>query len=176
MSSYNPTWQTPKTDRTEADTTYAAYLNNKGDYDYLNDYMAYLGEDPVGDDVPLANNDEITDWDAGLPGAMTQDDFNRVNGNIWVVGKALRLGVTVYTKAPLTPANKHFDVVQEGVQKIYNAYHRTTTPPVPEQPYNTWQKWNDIEQIIADAYDYAQNRFFPKCGTDTYCGEGGLLL
>lgn len=177
MSTYNPTWETPKTDRTKEDTVYAAYLNNKGDYDYLNDYNAYLGEDSIGEDVPLSNNREITDWDAGLPGALTKEDYTRVNGNIYFVAKKLDLKkVSVWNNFSLTPVVATFELTQNGIQAIYDAYHLSTTPEPPEMPYNTWDKWNAIEQIIYDAYTYSQNRTFPKCGNDVFCGEEGILI
>ena len=38
------------------------------------------------------------------------------------------------------------------------------------------EKWNDIEEILDRVHSYIENRYFPRCGSDTFCGEGGLLL
>lgn len=169
-------WSDPVTDRKKEDTVYAAYLNNKGDYDYLNDYSAYLGEDAIGEDVPLSNNSEIVDWDAGLPGSLTTADYTRVNDNIYVVAVMLGVNVSVWASIPLTPSVSTFKLTQEGIQTIYDTYHLSTTPAPPEMPYNTYDKWNAIEQILYDAYTFSQNRTFPKCGSDVFCGEEGILI
>lgn len=171
-------WITPVYDRTLEDAQYAARLGAKGDYDYLNDYIAYLGEDETGEDAALSGNDEIVDWDAGLKGALNRSDLARIEGNIAVLAEDLGIEVTTYTASgiPTVLGVSYYRNLLRNVAAIREKYHTTRTPTVPEEPLNTYGKWNDIEQILYEVHDWNENRYFARCGTDTYCGEGGLLL
>lgn len=169
-------WITPVFDRTDDDAAYAAALNAKGDYDYLNDYIAYLGEDVAGDELAPSRNSEITDWDAGLKGALNKSDLLRIEGNIAILAEDLGIDAVTYKEIPDTPQKAYYRNILGNVAAIRDKYHTARTPTVPEEPLNTYQKWNDIEQILYEVHDWNTNRFFFRCGTDVYCGEGGTLL
>lgn len=168
-------WEKPVFDRTKKEAEYAGRLNAKGDYDYLNDYICYLGEEMAGDNAAPSSNREILDWDAGLKGVLKRSDLERITGNIKVLEEELKLTGEMKEISD-TPSESFFRDILEKVSVIRENFSTRETPPVPEEPLNTAQKWNDIEKILSDAYDWIQNRYFPRCGTDTYCGESGLLL
>lgn len=169
-------WITPVYDRTSDEAAYAAKLTGKGDYDYLNDYMAYFGEGELGEDIALTTNQEIVDYDAGLKGSLSVSDLERIEGDIKVLADDLGLEVTTYAAIPITPTVKFYRSIVNAVQAIYDKYHTTRTPTPPAEPLNTYDKWNDIEEILDIVHEWNANRYFPRAGTDTYCGEGGILL
>lgn len=176
MSDYNPSWIDPVYDRTKEDAVYAAYLNNKGDYDYLNDYQAYVGEDAIGEDIAPSNNREITDWDAGLPGAMIRSDMSRIWGDIYIIANILDVKIVYWEDVALIPNTNNYTALRNDLINIRACYPMPFVPAVPNLPYNTYDKMNDVERILYEVYNWVTHRDFAKCGNDTYCGEGGFLI
>lgn len=170
-------WIQPVYDRTEGEVEYAGKLNAKGDYDYLNDYICYLGEMEAGEDTAPSSDSEIVDWDAGLKGTLNASDLERIEGDVAILAADLNIEAATYEgRIPDTPQESYYRNLLKNVAAIREQHPTRDTPEVPEEPLNTFQKWNDIEEILDRVHSYIENRYFPRCGSDTFCGEGGLLL
>lgn len=122
--------------------------------------------------------DEQTEWNSGLKGALNKSDLERIQNNIQLLSEVLELDLTVTVVVPDPPTISFFDEIRENTESIRGAYmiHKTT-PTVPEQPLNMIEKWNDIEKILEDVYGILLNNFNYYCGNEIYAGEEtGLLL
>lgn len=149
-------------DRTQKDVDKVIELNKK----YLSGAITY---------------DEIRKWntgingEAGLKGAFNLSDINRNEHNCQIIGGVLATTISVKEwEYGDIPKISDYSRIRENVQKIRSAFITySDTPEVPEQPLNTYQKWNDIERILHDVY-YIYTRFQESryyCG-EIYAGEG----
>lgn len=151
-------WIRPVTDRTESDVVYAQTILNKSWEELTTEEQkAYIG---------------------GLKGCMNRSDFERIENDMQILLDVLEIAADTYVGAvPNIPTQSYFNHMEQNITAIRAAYNvHTDTPPVPEQPYNTWEKYNAIEQILADVYEMvtAQIKYFAG---ELYCGDTvGLLL
>ena len=120
---------------------------------------------------------EKREWSAGMKGSLNISDLTRIQNNIQLLSDVLELNLTV-SDVPEIPTVTLFDEIRENTGKIRSAYCiHSTTPTVPEEPVNTFEKWTDIEKILSDVYEILLNNFHYYCGTEIYAGESsGLLL
>lgn len=120
---------------------------------------------------------EKTEWCAGMKGALNASDLDRVQNNIQLLSEVLEIELNV-SDTPEFPTKAFFDEIITNTEAIRNAYCiHDTTPVTPQEPLNTFQKWNDIEKILTDVYEILLNNFYYYCGNDIYAGEEtGLLL
>lgn len=115
----------------------------------------------------------------GHKGALNRQDLERIENNIQILMDVLEINGTSYAgKVPEFPAESYFARMKENVTAIREGYCvHETTPKVPELPYNTWEKYNAIEQILADVYEVVNAQFNYYAGEEIYTGEEtGLLL
>lgn len=122
---------------------------------------------------------ERQEWLAGMRGCLNKTDLKRIENDIHVIAQLLSLPLqSNKDNIPDIPDSLYFQTLLDNVQRIRDTeYLHNDTPPVPCQPLNTWQKWNDVERILHDIYDiYNDNnsRFF-YCGTEIFTGETGLI-
>lgn len=156
--SYPYRWIPPVTDRTQGDVEYAQNLIAAG-WENLTavQRLEYL---------------------AGLKGCLNVSDLSRIENNIQILTDVLELGNTSHVEdVPDFPTDAYFSDMRSNVSAIREAYCiHAGTPTVPELPYNTWQKFNAIEQILADVYEVLSAQFTYYTG-EIYSGEGiGLIL
>ena len=60
----------------------------------------------------------------------------------------------VYDPPKEIPTQIYYTKLLDAVSVIYNAgYRYVSTPNVPKQPLNTFEKWNNIEQILKDCFE-----------------------
>ena len=120
---------------------------------------------------------EKREWSAGMKGSLNTSDLTRIQNNIQLLSDVLELNLTV-SDVPEIPTVTLFGEIRENTGKIRSAYCiHSITPTVPEEPVNTFEKWNDIEKILSDVYEILLNNFHYYCGTEIYAGESsGLLL
>ena len=116
------------------------------------------------------------DGNAGLKGAFTISDIKRIEYNCELIGELLAVEVPVKSwKYGDIPRESDYRRILVNVQNIRDAYIvYSDTPQVPEQPLNSYQKWNDIERILHDVYTIyinIQNSYY-YCGSEIYAGEG----
>jgi len=125
------------------------------------------------------SEEEKAEWIAGMKGCLNKLDLKRNENNIAIIARLLKVDVTTYQgRIPELPDRAYFDNLLGNVQLLRTAgYVRADTPKVPAQPINTYQKLNDIEQILYDIYSAYNTNFGYYCGNEIYCGdEVGFLL
>lgn len=117
-------WITPITDRTQADVLYAKSV-------------------------------EYTATD--LKGALNRSDLERIGENIYVILGMMGYDIDLESFSdiltpPEIPNVSYYNKLQYYLNVIVSSgYVFSTTPPIPARPYTVYHKWNDIEQILADA-------------------------
>lgn len=150
-------------DRTQEDVDRVKYLNEQ----YLNGTIT---------------EDEKHEWNTGingkvgLKGAFNLSDIKRNENNCKIIGELVAAPVIIkewdYGDIPKI---SDYARIRENVQKICSAFiTHSDTPEVPNQPLNTYQKWNDIEKILHDVYYIyvrLKNSYY-YCDTEMYAGEG----
>ena len=87
-------------------------------------------------------------------GHCNYNDLNRIEGNCEVLKNFL--GVVIQTRTWIRsdfPTVSDFDRIRNNIQSLRDAYYTyPETPNTPENPINTWPKFNDIERILRDIY------------------------
>lgn len=112
----------------------------------------------------------------GLKGALNLSDLKRIENNTQIIGGLVSAVVNVKSwEYGDIPRVSDYRRIKDNVQKIKDAFMvHHDTPEVPEQPLNTYQKWNDIEKILHDVYYIyvrLKNSYY-YCDTEMYAGEG----
>nr|DAQ87121.1 MAG TPA: hypothetical protein [Caudoviricetes sp.] len=103
-------------------------------------------------------------------GFLNATDLERVESNTELIAGYLAIPVTVKKgwKTGDLPRISDFQRIRDNVEKIRSGYViRADTPVTPVQPLNTWQKWNDLEQILYDVFWI----YFNNLNNKDYCGE-----
>lgn len=86
-------------------------------------------------------------------GFMNAADFNRIEGNLEILAEMTGFAFSsVSWDVSGYPTTADYDRYITALTLIREFASFTTTPEMPELPINTWQKWNAIEKIMADAY------------------------
>lgn len=129
-------------------------------------------------------NGTITDaekeiWNTGMKGAINAEDLNRIESNIFAI--ASRMGIlekiqkcrTDWEKTDI-PRPDDYERIRANTRTIKSALRYSTgVASVPERPFNTYDKWNDIERILYDIDDM-YTRIIDSlyhCGDNLYAGE-----
>lgn len=122
-------------------------------------------------------DDEKTEWKNGIKGALNKSDLERIQNNTQLLSDVLEIELTVST-VPELPTQSFYAQIIQNTEAIRDAYCiHSTTPVTPQEPLNTYQKWNDIERILTDVYTILLNNFHYYCGNEIYSGDDtGLLL
>lgn len=120
---------------------------------------------------------ERTEWRKDLIGALNVSDIERIEHNTDVIaGFFEKLLPTKVWKTGDIPRVSDYARIRSNVAAIRNIFPASfpALPPVPDQPLNTYQKWNDIEKILYSIYTIYQAMLknLNYCGTEIYAGEG----
>ena len=112
-------------------------------------------------------------------GVLNADDINRIENNTGDIADKIAVPVTVKSwSVGGLPRISDYKRIRDNVERIRQGYGiRSGTPVTPEQPLNTYQKWNDIERILFDVndlYDRTENAR-AYCG-EIFAGEGVGIL
>lgn len=102
---------------------------------------------------------------------INASDLNRIEKNTEVIGQRISAPVSVRADWEIGGLPRHSDYqrIKENTRMIRAGYLvHDDTPAVPERPYNTFQKWNDIEKILYDVFSIYVKNF----GNVIYCGDG----
>lgn len=119
-------------------------------------------------------DEEKSEWNGNSKGAFNLLDINRIEHNISSIASLLIVFVdTKQWKYGDIPRVSDYERIRTNVQKIEDSWILSDLPEVPEQPLNTFQKWNDIEKILHDIYrNYKRYReSYYYCGTEIFAGE-----
>lgn len=144
-------------DRTQADVDRAVYLTSKETFNDLTD-------------------EEKAEFMGDLKGALNRSDLERIKNNIELLNEVLELKSTV-SDIPELPKAPYYQELIKNVTAIRDAASvKKTTPVVPSEPLNTFQKWNDIELILWDVYDILTNNFHYYAGEQLFAGDSTALL
>lgn len=103
-------------------------------------------------------------------GFINASDVERVETNTELIAGYIAVPVTVKKNWKIgdLPRVSDFKRIRDNVEKIRSGYViRADTPETPVQPLNTWQKWNDLEQILYDIFWI----YFNNLNNKDYCGE-----
>ena len=149
---YPYTWIEPVTDRTQADVDYAKELLGKTWHELCDDQKnEYIG---------------------GLKGSLNRSDLERIENNIQILLDVLEINSKSYVeKVPEFPNTTYYDKMHENVEAIRSRHAvHTDTPATPELPFNTWNKINAIEKILADVYEIANSQFY-YYSDEIYAGD-----
>ena len=150
-------------DRTQADVDRVKYLNQR----YINGTIT---------------DEEKREWNTGingsigLKGALNLADIQRIEENCRTISEILSADIkTKEWEYGDIPRVSDYLRIRDNVQRIRDIYPSISSiPQVPEQPLNTYWKWNDIEKILHDVYNIyvrIQNGYY-YCGAEMYAGEG----
>lgn len=103
-------------------------------------------------------------------GFINASDMERVETTTELIAGYIAVPVTVKKNWKIgdLPRVSDFKRIRDNVEKIRSGYViRADTPETPVQPLNTWQKWNDLEQILYDIFWI----YFNNLNNKDYCGE-----
>lgn len=111
-------------------------------------------------------------------GFLNASDLVRIESAIQEVAELAAMPATVKTDWLVggLPRSSDWERIIGYVQRIRNYAHLHTTPAPPERPINHFEKLNDVEQILQDAYGMlSQNAKCRAYAGEIYAGEGGLF-
>lgn len=147
-------------------------MEDKGlmDKQYLDDFIQPIFDRTL-EDVTLLNNllikgyanfseEEKTLWESDLKGALNVSDINRIENNIYILGLCLGLSIDKKTYSELDiPTENNFERIYNNLSLIRSNILNLVDyiPQVPERPYNTIEKLNNIEQLTSDIYNIIKN-------------------
>lgn len=180
-----------------ADNLYHIYLEmfdeagNKSEYENTIEYiLPWFVTDRTQIDVDevarleKAGWDGMTDaererWKKGMKGALNLSDIKRIENDCYILAQLLNVSIVTHREnLPRFPTGNYFKSLLDNVATLRAVgYRYQTTPEVPEQPINTYQKVNAIEKILNDIYEVYNSNFVHYAGEGLYAGqEIGLLL
>ncbi|MCH5271568.1 MAG: hypothetical protein J1E83_12600 [Lachnospiraceae bacterium] len=156
---YPYVWILPVTDRAQADIERAIFL------------CAHSWQELTAE--------QQEEYLAGLKGCINHSDLMRIENDIQILLDVLEISSASHVESvPEFPKENYFEDLRANVTLIRQGYHvHTDTPQVPVLPYNIWQKYNDLERILADVYEVINAQFHYYAGEEIFAGDDtGLLL
>lgn len=191
-------WNTPVVDRTAEDVEYAKAHKYSSDnflypqdsvypqFDlYPNSYRLNKGALNTEDLERVGGNLCYLFWLLGIDDRISQITPSETlyPGNDIEPGMVIINGTgetdILYNPPEIPMVKEYYDVLEKWLRVLISKdYKYSTTPKLPSRPYNTYIKWNEIEQIINDAkevynanismYNYAGNG-------ELYAGDSLLI-
>lgn len=108
-------------------------------------------------------------------GTFRYTDFNRIEQNIETVSNYFNISFTPKTwsvgQLPRVSDYERWKVAMDSIKSAYDVFET-----VPSRPFNTWQKWNQMEYFLyyTDYIKALNDQAKSYCG-EFYCGEYGLI-
>lgn len=173
-------WIEPVTDRTQSDV----------------DRLQYLLAIPYSD----LTAEQKTELAQDSKGALNKSDLNRILNDIALLYESFgftrlkhlspstqlvpSVGLVpglvefmpddtrFYRVIPEIPRVSFYQQLLDAIILLRNTlYIYQSTPLVPQQALNTFQKWNDIEQILYDIHDLVMIVDYDRSGNELYAGQ-----
>ena len=139
------------TDRTQADVDLVKELREK----YLNGTIT---------------EEEKELYATNLKGARNRSDFIRILTNMRYIATMFEIPYSM-DELPEIPRESYIQQLRDNVEMFRQKLPiHDTTPYTPFLPINSWQKMNDLEQILYDVHENLKYRFNYYCGNDAYTG------
>lgn len=107
-------------------------------------------------------------------GFCNASDLNRLEGNCEVLGDLLRVDVPTRSwDRNDFPTVSEFARIRGNIEALRKAFYTyPATPDTPENPINTWRKFNDAEKILYDLHAlYMKNLSAFYHTGELYAGE-----
>lgn len=156
-------WITPIIDRTQAD------VNLVLEYDSI----GYNNLTPEQKAV----------WSAGMKGALNASDLNRIENNTKFVASALGLyNLNVKTNWQMSdvPRNSDFNRILSNLNTVKDRARTrfdVNLPETPSLPLNSFEKINDIENILYIIYsNFSFKSFITSDGKEFITSDGKKFL
>lgn len=118
------------------------------------------------------------EWLGGLKGSLNTADLQRIENNVYSLSQLLEVSLqSNKDNIPEIPGVSYFNQLIVNLEAlIATGFVYLTTPEVPQNPINTFQKVNDIEKILRDIYSvYVANSTSSFYCGEAYAGEYGLI-
>mgnify|MGYP001101723335 FL=1 len=122
-------------------------------------------------------DDEKSEWlNTNLKGTLNSSNLNRIEQNMEVISNVLGLTITIKSwQETDIPTESDFTRIRNNLMSIRNKAEEMellydSMPEIPELPWNSYQKINDIEKIIYDIYNLYTSKYY-YCGQELYCSE-----
>lgn len=111
------------------------------------------------DNYPTLTEEEKAEFLTDLKGALNESDFSRLQTNFTILAILDDAELDVGGVSSI-PTNAEFDIIRANLSTIQETgLILADTPIVPFAPYNTYDKWNDIEKLLFDNFDIRTTRF-----------------
>lgn len=121
--------------------------------------------------------EEWVEYQSDMKGALNYSDLERIEDNLGKLAGWFGIHLHTMMRDPI-PRIPYFTNLRKNVKLIRESpYHFYNTPKVPDMPLNTYQKINDIERILWDAYImYVNNeKAFYYTGNELYTGGNYII-
>jgi len=143
-------------DRTQEDVDRVKYLNNQLQ-------------------LNRATEAEIIEWNSNLKGALNKNDLTRIVAITTYLAEKLNVSI-IEQSVPDIPTAPWYAIMLNNVRLVKDAWMTyAETPPLPNQPLNTYEKWNIIEKTLRDIYDILQTKDYYFAGIDLMCNNNFLI-
>ena len=156
-------WITPIIDRTQADVNLVLEYDNIG-YNNLTPEQKAV-------------------WNAGMKGALNSSDLNRIENNIQFVASILELyNLNIKTNWQMSdiPINNDFNRILSNLNAVKDRAHERfgiNLPETPSLPLNSFEKINDIENILYIIYgNFTFRSFITSDGKEFVTSDGKKFL
>lgn len=157
------------------------HLDDKQSSNLVSDYFYCITDRTQEDvdrvryltDVILAGTNTELEWkefQLDLRGALNYSDLDRIERNLGILADILHIPM-VSMERDVIPRVPYFKNLLINVRRVRESFYRlSNTPLTPDMPLNTYQKINDIEKILRDAYaaKVRNDQRFLYCGTELY--------
>ena len=117
--------------------------------------------------------EERYEFSKDIKGALNRSDLERIKNNVTVIGDLLLLEL-INPNIPEIPTYTYYRELLQDITMIRNThFYRQDTPQVPTGQLNTYDKWNDIEKILLDAYELILLTItsYSYTGQELYAGD-----
>lgn len=156
-------WITPIIDRTQADVNLVLEYDNIG-YNKLTPEQKAV-------------------WNAGMKGALNASDLNRIENNTKFVASILglyNLNVKTNWQMSNVPRNSDFNRILSNLNAVKDRARvrfDVNLPETPSLPLNSFEKINDIEDILYIIYNsFSFKSFITSDGKEFITSDGKKFL
>lgn len=123
------------------------------------------------------NEEQKTLWASDIKGALNASDLNRIEKNIYILCQVLSIEIErkIWLESDI-PQISDFKRLSNGLMSIVSKLEGANlTINVPDLPWNTYVKINDVEKLTLEIFNILKSQFYYFCtnanNIEIYCGE-----